>query len=275
MKNTLIAGFSPCPNDTWIFDALVHQRIDTGGIAIDYFLKDVEELNQIALSGEPDIIKVSYAHVPAILDRYVILTSGGALGFNCGPLIVAKTHEVLNHIDQARVAIPGMNTTAHYLLQRFYPAITQKVVMLFSEIEDAVVDGKADAGLIIHESRFTFRMKGLVSLVDLGEMWHSDTGLPLPLGCIAVKRSVGKQLIDKLQKLICESIEYARTHPEASAPFIRNHAASLSAEVTRQHIDLYVNAYSLNLGTQGKLAVRTLLDGKIPPDTELFSDEIA
>jgi 1,4-dihydroxy-6-naphthoate synthase len=274
MNITLKAGFSPCPNDTWIFDALVHQRIDTGGITLDYFLNDVEELNQIARSGEPDIIKVSYAHVPSILDRYVILTSGGALGFNCGPLVVAQKPDIQMHLESARVAIPGMNTTAHYLLKRYFPEIRNKEMLLFSFIEDSVAAGTHDAGVIIHESRFTYRLKGLVALADLGEMWHSDTGLPLPLGCIVAKRSLGKELITEIQSLIRQSILFARENPETPAPFIRRHASSLSDAVTQSHIALYVNDYSLDLGVEGKQAVRTLLAGMIPQNTLLFADEL-
>lgn len=274
MKTTLSAGFSPCPNDTWIFDALVHQRFDTSGLMLNYFLRDVEELNQMALTGEPDIIKVSYAHVPAIMDQYVILTSGGALGYNCGPLLVARDPEIQPHLGKGRVAIPGENTTAHYLLKRYFPDIQNKETILFSDIEDSVAAGTHDAGLIIHESRFTYRLKGLVSLADLGSMWHEDTGLPLPLGCIVAKRSLGKELITAVQAFILQSILFAREHPEIPAPFIRRHAASLSDAVTQQHIGLYVNDYSIDLGLEGKRAVRTLLDGMIPQHTVLFADEL-
>ncbi len=272
----LRTGFSTCPNDTFVFDALVHHRINTLHYQFAPFLLDVQELNQQALSDEPiDIIKVSCAHLPSLLDRYVVLNAGAALGYNCGPLLVAKEIQTKQRLTESTVATPGEHTTAHFLLTRFFPEITRKEVMLFSDIEPAILQGKADAGVIIHESRFTYRELGLHLLADLGQMWHDQTQMPLPLGCIVVSRSLPKQTIHDINRLLKESIEYARKNPDASKEYVQQHAVSLRQEVIRQHIGLYVNRYTVDLGMEGKQAITSLLANYLPKDhPPLFADEL-
>ena len=251
-------GLSPCPNDTFIFDALLHQKIDTRGLKFEPVFADVEELNAMAFRAELEVSKLSYHALALLTKEYQILNSGGALGRGVGPLLIAKKALSEAEIEQARIAIPGKHTTANFLLSLAYPAAQQKEAMLFSEIESAVLDGSVEAGLIIHENRFTYQEKGLVKLMDLGEYWEEVSGSLIPLGGIAVKRSMEPEMKTAIDQLIRESVAYAFKEPAASRDFVQKHAQEMDVKVTQQHIDLYVNQYSLDLGQEGRKAVQTL-----------------
>ncbi|HYW06104.1 MAG TPA: 1,4-dihydroxy-6-naphthoate synthase [Longimicrobium sp.] len=254
----LTLGFSPCPNDTFIFDALVHGRIDTGGLGFTERLEDVETLNRLAGDATLDVTKISYGAIPHLLDDYVLLRSGGALGRGCGPLIVARRELTPHELRNARIAIPGRNTTANLLLRLYAPGAAPGIERVYHEIMPAVASGEVDAGLIIHESRFTYPDHGLVRVVDLGEWWEASTGLPIPLGGILARRALGANTIRALEDGIRRSVEYAYAHPAASRPYIRAHAREMDESVQRQHIDLYVNRYSVDLGDDGAAAVEAL-----------------
>ena len=255
----LSLGFSPCPNDTFIFDALVNRKIDAEGLEFALSLEDVQTLNQWAIAGKLDVSKVSYGVLPLIGQEYSLLDSGGALGRGVGPLLIARQPMDLDAIDQARIAIPGENTTAHVLFSMAFPKAKRKSFMLFSTIEQAVLSGEVDAGVIIHENRFTYQQKGLVKLMDLGAYWEKETGAPIPLGGIVVKKTIDPLIREKLSRLIRQSTEYAfRAYPQLS-DFIRLHAQEMDESVIRQHIDLYVNEYSLGLGADGREAVNRFL----------------
>ncbi|TNF40166.1 MAG: 1,4-dihydroxy-6-naphthoate synthase [Bacteroidetes bacterium] len=256
MKLTL--GFSPCPNDTFIFEAMVHGRIDTEGLEFDWFLADVEELNHRAIEGSVDITKMSFHAYARAANGYLILDSGSALGRNNGPLVVSKRKIWPDELDNAIIAIPGRYTTANLCFSIFWPDATLKREYLFSDIPEAVLSGEADAGLIIHETRFTYRKMGLQLVADTGAMWEEMTGLPLPLGCIAVNRSLDQETALKVNRAIRRSIEYALSSPQESVDFIRKHARETDAEVTREHIKLYVNDFSLSLGEEGHRAIEKL-----------------
>jgi 5,8-dihydroxy-2-naphthoate synthase len=272
MTGELTLGFSPCPNDTFMFYPLVHGLVDSGGLVYRERLEDVETLNQLALTGELDVSKVSYHALGHIRDQYALLRSGSALGRGCGPLLVAA-----DRIDPAEllgktIAVPGHYTTAKLLLRLFDPALDHFIIMPFNEIMDAVLSGKADAGLIIHESRFTYQGFGLHKLLDLGEWWEGETGLPIPLGGIVARRSLGAEKIAAVERALRSGVEYARSHPDEAARYIREHAQELSPEVCAAHIDLYVNDFSTDLGDEGIRAISCLLQraeqaGIIPPST--------
>ena len=251
-------GLSPCPNDTFIFDALLHQKIDTRGLKFEPVFADVEELNAMAFRAELEVSKLSYHALALLTKEYQILNSGGALGRGVGPLLIAKKALSEAEIKQARIAIPGKHTTANFLLSLAYPRATNKKELLFSEIETAVLKEEADAGLIIHENRFTYQEKGLFKLMDLGEYWEEVSGSLIPLGGIAVKRSMEPEMKTAIDQLIRESVAYAFKEPAASRDFVQKHAQEMDVKVTQQHIDLYVNQYSLALGKEGKEAVETL-----------------
>lgn len=251
----LTHGFSPCPNDTFIFDAMIHGRIDTEGLEFEVFLGDVEELNRRAGLADLDITKLSYHAYAHLTEKYILLDAGSALGNNCGPLLIAKSSIPPEDISNLKIAIPGKLTTANFLLSLAFPNATQKVEMLFSEIETAVLNGAVDAGLIIHENRFTYADKGLVKLIDLGEYWEQSTGMPIPLGGIVIKRNLPESIIHKVNRIIQRSVEYAWANPTASEAFIAQHAQEMDPAVRRQHIDLYVNQFSADLGAQGRAAV--------------------
>lgn len=254
-------GYSPCPNDTFIFYALVHGRIDTGALRFKEILLDVETLNQKALNSELDITKVSFHAYGFLRDKYLLLRSGGAMGRGCGPLVVAKSRITMDNLRGKKVAIPGKLTTAYLLLQLYEPGLAENVmVMSFDRIMDAVKDGTVDAGLIIHESRFTYRDYGLFEVMDMGEWWEDETGLPIPLGCIIARKGLGTGVIRTLDLLIRESVEYAFSHREETKDYIKAHSQELGDHVIEQHIDLYVNRYSLDFGDDGLLAVEELLN---------------
>lgn len=258
MKLTL--GYSPCPNDTFIFDAMIHQRIDTEGLEFEVHLGDVEQLNQKAFANELNITKLSYHAYAYLISNYALLTSGSALGNNCGPLLIAKTAIPKEALNNKKIAIPGKYTTANFLLSLAFPKAQQKQEMLFSDIEQQVLEEQVDAGLIIHENRFTYQDKGLVKLIDLGEWWEQTTQLPIPLGGIVVQRQLPLEVQQKINRVLRRSIEFAFEHPEASLSYVRAHAQEMDLAVIQQHIGLYVNDFSVDLGTKGKAAIQHLFD---------------
>lgn len=270
MNKQLTLGFSPCPNDTFMFYPLVHRLVDTGGLAFLERLEDVETLNQLALKGELDVSKVSFHALGYIRDDYVLLRSGSALGRGCGPLLVACDRIDPAELRGKTIAIPGRYTTALLLLRLFDPEMNNFIIMPFNEIMDAVLSGNVDAGVIIHESRFTYRGFGLQKLLDLGEWWEGETGLPIPLGGIVARRSLGVENIAAVERALRAGVEYARSHPDEAAHFIREHAQEMSEEVCASHIGLYVNDFSVELGDEGEQAIDCLLkraenSGIIPP----------
>ena len=258
MSNELTIGYSPCPNDTYIFYALVHGKVQVPGITFRERLEDVETLNQLALGGALDLTKISYHALGHLRDRYALLRSGGALGRGCGPLVVAKAGTRMEDIGRGTVAIPGKLTTAWLLLQLYDPALTKVVVMPFDRIMPAVADGTVTAGLIIHESRFTYPLYQLEKLLDLGEWWERSTGMPIPLGGILGKRSLGADTLVKVEKAIRESVRYAQAHRAEVLDYGKKHSQEMDESVMLQHIELYVNEYSLDLGADGTAAVRRL-----------------
>jgi len=278
---TLTLAFSPCPNDCFMFDALVHGRIDLEGATFDVRLADVEALNKAAFAGDVDVTKLSY-HAYAYCARdYVLLDAGSALGRNCGPLLIASRPISQEEVGAGnlRIAIPGRYTTANFLFGLAFPHATNKIEMLFSDIEDAVLDGRVEAGLIIHENRFTYAARGLTKVIDLGEFWEQQTGAPIPLGGIVVRRSMPLEVKQAVNRLVRRSVEYAFAHRAASLPYVREHAQAMSDEVMYQHIDLYVNDYSIALGPEGRRAVELLFAraraAGVAPSIEqpLFLDE--
>jgi 1,4-dihydroxy-6-naphthoate synthase len=277
MTRTLSLGYSPCPNDTFIFYALTHGRIPLENLAVRERLEDVETLNRLALEGVLDLTKISYHALGHLRREYVLLKSGGALGRGCGPLVVAPRETSLSRLRGKRIAIPGRLTTANLLLQLFDSGFDDLLVLPFHRIIDAVARGQADAGVIIHESRFTYQEHGLVMVQDLGELWEKETGMPIPLGGILARRSLGTPLIETIDESIARSVAFAFAHPEEPREYIREHAQELSEEVIDQHIGLYVNDFSLDLGEEGTQAVETLFAhaearGIIPPcDLPLFA----
>lgn len=251
-------GFSPCPNDTFIFHALVSGLVsEENGFGFDVTLADVEELNRMADEGNLDVAKVSYHAYGYMADRFVLLPTGGALGKGVGPLVVAKTPEL--DLRGKRVAIPGGRTTANLLLRLWQPEGVELVELRYDRIMPAVVSGEVDAGLIIHESRFTYQGYGLHALVDLGTWWEQEVGELVPLGAIAARRSLGPDNLARLTQLVRASLEHAWSHPEASAEYVEQHAQEMEPSVRQRHIDLYVNEYSRNVGTAGASAARALL----------------
>lgn len=256
MKLTL--GFSPCPNDTFIFDALVNGKIDTGGLEFDVRYADVEQLNRWAMQGELDITKLSFHAYAYCIQNYVLLNAGSALGNHCGPMLIAKNPMPTGNIDMARIAIPGKMTTANFLLGVLYPQAKNKEELIFSGIEGAVQNGEVDMGLIIHENRFTYAQKGLHKVTDLGDEWETKTGTPIPLGGIFIKRSHSDELKHRVDSLIRQSIEYAFANPDSSRAYVKQHSQEMEDSVIQQHINLYVNQYSINLGDKGKEAISTM-----------------
>ena len=262
----LTLGFSPCPNDTFIFDAMVHQKIDTEGLEFEVTLADVEELNDKAFKKELDITKLSYHAMAFCLNNYQLLHSGSALGSGVGPLLIARNEMNIEQVNSARIAIPGIFTTANFLLSIAYPEAKNKEEVLFSEIEKMVLDGRADAGLIIHENRFTYAEKGLKKIIDLGDFWEKESGGLIPLGGIVIRRNFDKDLQQKVNRVLRRSIEFAAANPSASKDYVNQHAQEMNEGVTQKHIDLYVNEFSIDLGEQGRDAVENLLSVAIEKD---------
>lgn len=253
-------GFSPCPNDTFIFDAMVNGKIDTKGITFDYVMEDVGTLNKCATQGKLDITKLSYSTFLQTVNQYALLHSGSALGKGVGPLLVAKQPLDLKNIEHYSIAIPGFNTTANMLLSLAFPQAKNKTELIFSDIEAAVLNGKFDAGLIIHEGRFTYQKKGLTKLIDLGDWWEQTTQAAIPLGGIVIRRSFDKELCATVDNIIKESLAYSWQRYPSLSPFITDNAQEMEEDVMRQHIQLYVNDYSTDLGEKGRSAITTLFD---------------
>lgn len=259
MNKKLTLGFSPCPNDTFIFDALVNKKIDTEGLDFEVMMEDVQTLNRWALAGKLDVSKVSYGVLPQILQQYNLLDAGGALGKGVGPLLIAKKEIPATEVDDLQIAIPGEHTTAHMLFSLAFPNAKNKRFMIFSDIENAVLSGQADCGVIIHENRFTYQHKGLVKLMDLGDFWEQQTGGPIPLGGIVMKKDFDASLQKKLDSLIRQSLQYAFDKYPELTDYVRDNSQEMDEAVMRKHIDLYVNNYSLTLGEDGRAAVDTFL----------------
>lgn len=257
---TLTLGFSPCPNDTFIFHALIKGLIRSEGLAFKERLLDVEQLNQLALAAALDVTKVSFHLYGHIRKDYTLLPAGAALGRGCGPLLVARDECTISSLRNKPVALPGRYTTAALLLRLFAPRLENLVYLPFDRIMPAVISGEVSAGVIIHESRFTFREFGLRQLVDLGEWWETDTGCPIPLGGIVAKSSLGGEIIASLGRLIAESIDHSFANPLAPKEYIREHALEMSDEVCAAHIGLYVNDFSRDLGDEGRRAVNVLME---------------
>ena len=257
MKFTL--GFSPCPNDTFIFDALVNKKIDTGDFEFDTVLEDVQTLNQWAIQGKLAITKLSYGVLPLVLKQYAVLNSGSALGRGVGPLLIANSQTITNNVNEATIAIPGEQTTAHLLFSLAYPLAKNKIFLRYDAIEDFVSSGKG-LGVIIHENRFTYEDRGLNKIIDLGDFWEKETGNAIPLGGIVISRSLDTGIQQRIDALIRKSIEYAFSNYPQLNDYIRNNAQEMSEDVMRKHIDLYVNDYSIDLGDEGKKTVNKLLE---------------
>ncbi len=258
MKLTI--GFSPCPNDTFIFDALVNGKLDTGDLVFDPVLEDVETLNKWALQGKLDITKLSFPAYFQTIDTYHLLNSGSALGKGVGPLLISRKKEFVSEeeINGSSIALPGENTTANLLFSFAYPSAKNKKYRVFSEIENAVINGDTDLGVIIHENRFTYRQKGLYKVKDLGEYWEEKMNAPIPLGGIVAKRALGEDIIKQTEQLIRQSLEMAFNNYPVLSNYVKEHSQAMEETVMRQHIDLYVNNYSLDLGEEGRKAVKVL-----------------
>jgi 1,4-dihydroxy-6-naphthoate synthase len=266
-------GFSPCPNDTFAFHALVHGQVSTPGFSLEPVLADVEELNHRALKAELELSKLSFHALAHVLDDYMLLRSGAALGRGCGPLLVARPGAEPRDLSQVKVAVPGRYTTAHLLLALHLGQPPRVEPMLFSDVMPAVARGDYAAGLIIHEGRFTYERLGLTSLVDLGQWWEAETGLPSPLGCIAARRDLGRDLGLALEKALAASVARAWAEPGASREYVLAHAQEMEDEVVAQHIELYVNSFTQDLGAEGLAAVEYMLEkgraaGLLPPSSQ-------
>lgn len=268
----LTLGFSPCPNDCFMFDAMVHRRIDLEGLEFDVRMADIEALNSAAFAGEIDVTKLSFHAYAYCVSSYVLLDAGSALGRNCGPLLISKREISRDEVARGdlKIAIPGTYTTANFLLSLAFPRATDKRELLFSSIEGAVLENTVDAGLIIHENRFTYAAKGLKKIIDLGEYWESETGAAIPLGGIVINRELSDEVRHKVNRIMRRSVEYAFANRTASLPFVRANAQEMSDDVMYQHIDLYVNDYSVDLGSEGRRAIEVLFEraksaGVIPP----------
>lgn len=280
----LSLGFSPCPNDTFIFDALVHHKIDTGGLSFAVEYHDVETLNQKAFNRALDITKLSYHAFAYAVEDYELLDAGSALGFGVGPLLITKNQHLAEELQQCvgaflpekfqnlKIGIPGKFTTANFLLGLAYPLLQNKELLLFSDIEQALLNEEIDLGLIIHENRFTYETKGLHKVVDLGDYWEKTTQNPIPLGGIVIRRGLPQEIKLQVNRLIKDSVSFAFDNPKSGLDYIRSHAQEMDEAVMYQHIELYVNKYSLDLGTEGRKAIQTMLDRaeelKLIPKTE-------
>lgn len=276
----LSLGFSPCPNDTFIFDAMIHQKVDTEGLSFEVVYEDVETLNQRAFRADLDITKLSYHAYAYLTDHYVLLHSGSALGFGVGPLLICNDPSILqegiesltSRIGNLKVGIPGKYTTANFLLGLAFPEAENKIEMKFSDIEPALLNNRIDLGVIIHENRFTYEDKGLLKVLDLGEYWEKLTACPIPLGGIMVRRNLPDHIRQKVNRIIQRSVMFAIKNPLSGLDFIRSHAQEMSTEVMYKHIELYVNKYSVDLGDEGRKAVNIFFEEAskkgIIPDTK-------
>lgn len=257
----LSLGFSPCPNDTFIFDALVNKKIDTEGLDFDIHLEDVQTLNNFALEDRLDFSKISYGVLPLLLNTHTLLNSGGAMGNGVGPLLISKNENITaGDVNDLRIAIPGKNTTAYLLFSFVYPNAKNISFYVFNEIEAAVLSGEVDAGVIIHENRFTYAQKGLYKITDLGAQWETKTKSPIALGGIVASNRMPKPIMGQVDQLIAKSVEYAFNNYPAISEYVSSHAQEMSEAVMRQHIDLYVNDFSRDMGDTGKKAIETLVN---------------
>jgi len=256
----LSLGFSPCPNDTFIFDALVNNKIDTEGLEFNVYLEDVETLNKWALEGKLDITKLSFPAFFRSMENYLLLNTGSALGKGVGPLLISDSPNEFSteDINQSSIALPGLHTTANLLFSFAYPDAIDKTFILFSEIENALINKETDLGVIIHENRFTYQQKGLHKIKDLGEYWEEKMESPIPLGGIAINQSIKRSTAIKVDQLIRKSLDFAFANYPAITDYVKQHSQTMSEDVMRKHIDLYVNNYSLDLGEEGKLAIENL-----------------
>jgi 1,4-dihydroxy-6-naphthoate synthase len=257
-NNRISLGFSPCPNDTFIFDAMVNHKIDTEGLDFEYVFADVEELNNKAFRQELDVTKISYHAFLYLTDDFLLLRSGSALGINCGPLLISKNP--ISDLSKATIAIPGKHTTANYLFSLFAPDAKNKKEVLFSEIENQVLLDEVDAGVIIHENRFTYQDKGLIKIADLGEFWESQTKIPIPLGGIIANKKLGLEMISKINRILRNSVKFAFDNPDSSKGFVSNHSQEMADDVVKKHIALYVNDFSIDLGEKGLNAISFLFE---------------
>lgn len=266
---TLTLGFSPCPNDTFIFDAMIHGRIDTEGLSFEVIMEDVEALNQRAFKQELDITKLSYHAFGYLIDKYALLDAGSALGSGVGPLLICQNKDVINQVNDASIAIPGQYTTAHFLFSLAYPEAHHKKEIVFHDIENAILRGEVDAGVIIHENRFTYQERGFIKIMDLGEYWEKSTQMPIPLGGIVVRRDLPLEIQQKIERMMQRSVQFAFENPLASHDFVAKNAQEMDEKVRQQHINLYVNDYTKSLGQNGKSAIeymfRVALEKKIIP----------
>lgn len=260
----LSLGFSPCPNDTFIFDALIHHKIDTEGLDFEIFFDDVETLNQKAFRGELDITKLSFHAFAHVYEQYALLDAGSALGFGVGPLLICKKETLAPDPEtlapDLKVGIPGKFTTANFLLGIAFPHLVDKQEIIFSEIEEALLNDTIDLGLIIHENRFTYSEKGLHKIIDLGSYWEGLTGCAIPLGGIVINRDLDRTIQEKVNRLLRKSVEFAFANPKSGLDFIKAHAQEMSEEVMYKHIGLYVNKYSVDLGLDGRKAIDVLFN---------------
>jgi 1,4-dihydroxy-6-naphthoate synthase len=254
----LSLAISSCPNDTFMFDALVNRKIDVGEYEFSLKIADVEELNKFTQNAETDISKMSFHNFFKVADKYQMLTSGAALGKNCGPLIISKRKIYPDELSDCRIAIPGESTTANLLMQIFFPKTDKKHIYLFSDIEEVVLSEECDAGLVIHETRFTYQQRGLKLIADLGVMWENKNNLPVPLGGIAIKRSLPQKVKSDINKMLRNSIEYAFANPGSAMNFMKSNAVELQEDIIMNHVELYVNNYSVDLGEEGKKAIEKL-----------------
>lgn len=264
----LSLGFSPCPNDTFIFDAMIHQKIDTEGLEFEVVMDDVEALNQLAFDNKLDITKLSYHAYAYLVESYILLNAGSALGKNCGPLLIANEIIDKEQISSIKIAIPGKYTTANFLLSLAFPEATNKEEFLFSAIENAVLSDEVAAGLIIHENRFTYESKGLKKIIDLGEFWEETTALPIPLGGIVLKRSIDPDIQLKVDRVLKRSVDYALKNPNQTLDFVSEFAQEMNKDIMMKHIHLYVNEFTQNLGVIGRSAVAKMF--KMAEDKKLI-----
>jgi 1,4-dihydroxy-6-naphthoate synthase len=263
MNVPLTLGISPCPNDTFIFDAWVNGRLGQDAPAVATRLEDIDTLNRLALQNALDVVKVSFFTYIKLHEQYQLLQSGGALGRGCGPLLVSRNPRLTKQdlaVSKLRIAVPGELTTAHLLLRLYQPAITSVQSLPFDQIMPAIAQGEVDAGVIIHEGRFTYRQYGLHELVDLGAWWETTTGHPIPLGCIVARKNLGPDTIKNLERIIRASLMHARRHPGDSNDYIHSHAQEMDQKVIAQHIELYVNSFTEDYGSEGRAAIAYLLE---------------
>lgn len=254
----LSLGFSTCPNDTFIFDAMVHHKIDTEGLEFSTTLADVEELNKMAFKKQLDVTKLSFNAFAYCSEQYQILDHGSALGRNNGPLVISKKPYLKSDLDNIKIGIPGKYTTANLLFSIAFPQATNKTEILFSDIEDSITNNNIDAGVIIHETRFTYEERGFKKIIDLGEFWENTTGSPIPLGTIAIDRNLPEDIKQKFNRVLKRSIDYAFQHTEDSAEYIKEHSQETSDDVVQKHISLYVNDFTIDLGEEGKQAIKKM-----------------